>query len=67
MEVHTGYQVLFLTQQIGISIVSLLTDQELIKLGIKTVGDRAMLRKHCRESVQSKWILNIACIMVCKF
>lgn len=48
---HKSY---LLTQQIGVSIVPLLTDQELSELGIKTVGDRAMLRKHCRESVQSK-------------
>ena len=48
---------LFFTPQIDASIVSLLTDQELINLGINTVGDRAMLRKHCHESVQSEWIL----------
>jgi len=40
--------------QIGLSIVPLLTDQELIDLGVKTVGDRALLRKHCRESIQSE-------------
>ena len=41
-----GYHKLhLLTQQIGVSIVPLLTDQELSELGIKTVGDRAMLRK----------------------
>ena len=48
---HKSY---LLTQQIGVSIVPLLTDQELTELGIKTGGDRAMLRKHCRKSVQSK-------------
>lgn len=53
---HMEYLGFFFTQQIDVSIVSLLTDQELIKLGTNTLGDRAMLRKHCRKSVQSEWI-----------
>ena len=36
-----------------IPTVPLLTDRDLDELGIKTVGDRAVLRKRCRDSEQS--------------
>ena len=40
--------------QIYVCTISLLTDQEMTDMGIKTVGERAMLRKKCREFEQSK-------------
>jgi len=40
--------------QIGLSIVPLLIDQKLIDLGVKMVGDRALLRKHCSPYKVSK-------------
>ena len=30
--------------------MSLLSDKELEELGVKTIGDRVVLRKRCRES-----------------
>lgn len=39
--------------QVYISTVPLLTDRDLEELGIKTVGDRAVLRKQCRDSERS--------------
>ncbi len=34
--------------------LSLLTDRELSALGVTKVGDRAILRKQCRDSIHSK-------------
>lgn len=35
----------------------MLTDKELMDLGVKTVGERATLRKKCREVEQSMNII----------
>lgn len=40
--------------QVYISTVSLLTDSQLAELGIDKVGDRAILRKQCRDYIHSK-------------
>ena len=48
------YTVFCLTRmQVFVSTVPLLTDRDLEELGIKTVGDRAVLRKRCRDSERS--------------
>ena len=38
--------------QILVSTVPLLTDNDLVSLGVQTVGERAELRKKCRDSLQ---------------
>ena len=38
--------------QIHVSTIPLLTDKELEELGVKTIGDRAVWRKRCREAEQ---------------
>lgn len=43
--------------QVFVPTVSLLTDEQLKNLGIRTVGERAQLRKLCRESVRSEYKL----------
>ena len=40
--------------QAYISTVSLLTDGQLAELGVDKVGDRAILRKQCRDCIHSK-------------
>lgn len=37
------------------STIPLLTDKELEELGVKTIGDRAVLRKRCREAEQGMY------------
>jgi hypothetical protein len=46
----------FKQEKIDVSVVVLLTDQELSDLGIKTVGDRAVLRKNCRGVIQGQQV-----------
>ena len=53
--------------QIFVSTMPLLTEQELSQLGIERMGDRALLRKRCRESTQSKISMKIASAMGCLF
>jgi len=36
----------------------LLTDKELEELGVKTIGDRAVLRKRCREAEQDSLLFS---------
>ena len=45
--------------QIVVSTLSLLTDKDLNELGVERMGDRALLRKRCRDSQQSKWVIRI--------
>ena len=45
--------------QIIVSTLSLLTDKDLNELGVERMGDRALLRKRCRDSQQSKWVIRI--------
>lgn len=52
--------------QIFITTVPLLTDQDLIDLGVEKVGDRATLRKLCRDSLHSMCVVYVV-MYVCMY
>jgi len=51
--------------QIQPPTVALLSDSELKDLGVETVGERAHLRKRCRERVKSKRVLCVCPAIKC--
>ena len=40
----------YIIRQIYVSTIPLLSNKELEELGVKTIGDRAVLRKRCRKA-----------------
>lgn len=54
-----NYTCMCIPFQIFASTLSLLTDKDLSELGVERMGDRALLRKRCRECQQSKFSMAI--------